>query len=107
MTGVQLPCERTSYAENIYWVYGVVLDETTGLTADHAMDALRARGVGTRPFFWPIHQQPVFQRMGMFQDERYPVAERLARYGFYLPSGLALTDAQMDYVIGEFKTMLS
>jgi perosamine synthetase len=107
MARVQLPCERTAYAENIYWVYGVVLDEKTGLTAATAMDAMRARGVGTRPFFWPIHQQPVFQGMGMFQGERYPVAERLARYGFYLPSGLALTDPQMDHVIGEFRAMLA
>lgn len=107
MAGVQLPCERTSYAENIYWVYGVVLDENTGLTADRAMEALRARGIGTRPFFWPMHRQPVFQGMGLFRSEHYPVAERLGQRGFYLPSGLALTDAQMDYVVGEFKALLS
>jgi perosamine synthetase len=107
ITGMQLPCERTAYAENIYWVYGVVLNEKADMAADTAMEAMRARGVGTRPFFWPIHQQPVFQGMGMFRGEQYPVAERLARYGFYLPSGLALTDAQMDYVIGEFKAMLA
>jgi perosamine synthetase len=107
MAGVQLPCERTSHAENIYWVYGVVLDEKTGLTADRAMEALRARGIGTRPFFWPMHQQPVFQNMGLFRNEHYPIAERLGRRGLYLPSGLALTDAQMDYVVDEFRALLS
>jgi perosamine synthetase len=106
VAGAQLPCARTSYAENIYWVYGVVLDESTGLTAERAMEALRARGVGTRPFFWPLHRQPVFQDMGLFRNERYPVAERLGGNGFYLPSGLALTEAQMDYVVGEFKALL-
>ena len=107
VTGAQLPCERTPYAENIYWVYGVVLDESTGLSAGQAMESLRARGIGTRPFFWPMHQQPVFQNMGLFRGEHYPVAERLGRSGFYLPSGLALTDAQMDYVVGEFRALLS
>jgi perosamine synthetase len=105
--GVQLPCERMPFAENIYWVYGVVLNEATGFDANQAMDKLRARGVGTRPFFWPLHEQPVLRAMGFFQGERYPVAERIARRGFYLPSGLALTDAQMDYVIEQFKAMLS
>jgi len=104
---VQLPCESMPYAENIYWVYGVVLDETTGFDANQAMEKLRAKGVGTRPFFWPMHQQPVFQKMGLFRDESYPVAEQLARQGFYLPSGLALTDEQMDYVIEQFKAILS
>lgn len=104
--GVQLPCERTSYAENIYWVYGIVLDDAIGFDAAEAMDKLRVRGVGTRPFFWPIHEQPVLRNMGLFRDEHYPVAERIARRGFYLPSGVALTDAQMDYVVAEFKAIL-
>jgi perosamine synthetase len=105
--GVQLPCERTPYADNIYWVYGVVLDEAIGFDASQAMDKLRTKGVGTRPFFWPLHEQPVLRNMGLFRDEHYPVVERIARRGFYLPSGLALTDAQMDYVIEQFKAILS
>jgi perosamine synthetase len=105
-SGVQLPCERTSYADNIYWVYGVVLDEAISFDASQAMDKLRVRGIGTRPFFWPIHEQPVVQSMGLFRNERYPNAERLARRGFYLPSGLALTEEQIDYVVDQFKTIL-
>jgi perosamine synthetase len=46
-----------------------------------------------------MHEQPVFRRMGLFGDESYPVAERLARRGFYLPSGLGLKDEQMDRVV--------
>jgi perosamine synthetase len=47
-----------------------------------------------------MHDQPVFRRRGVVPESRggYPVAERLARRGFYLPSGLALTDDQMDTV---------
>lgn len=106
ISGVQLPCECTAYADNIYWVYGVVLDDDIGFDASHAMEKLSALGVGTRPFFWPMHEQPVLQKMGLFRNEHYPVAERLARRGFYLPSGVALTDAQMDYSAGAFKAIL-
>ena len=45
-----------------------------------------------------MHEQPVYRREGLFEGERYPNAERIARRGFYLPSGLALTDRQMERV---------
>jgi perosamine synthetase len=104
--GLQLPLAATEYAENIYWVYGVVLDDTVPFDAEGAMLRLRQAGVGTRPFFWPMHEQPVFRKMGLFRGERYPVAERLARRGFYLPSGLALTDAQIEQVSRAVKEQL-
>ena len=106
VAGALLPCDHMPYADNIYWVYGVVLDDAINFDAVMAMEKLRARGIGTRPFFWPIHEQPALQSMGLFRHEHYPVAERIARRGFYLPSGVALTDAQMDHVVREFKTIL-
>lgn len=45
-----------------------------------------------------MHEQPVFHDLGLFQGERYPVTERIARKGLYIPSGLGLTDEQMDIV---------
>jgi perosamine synthetase len=99
LPGLQLPLARTGYAENIYWVYGVVLGNSFPFEAAEAMQRLAGRGVGTRPFFWPMHEQPVFRKMGLFQGEAYPVAERLARRGFYLPSGLGLTEDQMRRVV--------
>jgi len=104
---LELPLPRTDYAENIYWVYGVVLKETVPFDADEMMNRLKKQKIGTRPFFWPMHQQPVFQKMGLFQNEQYPVAERLARRGFYLPSGLALTREQIERVAKTVKTTLT
>lgn len=91
---VQLPLARTDYAENIYWVFGLVAEIPAG-SAKHLMQQLQQHNIGTRPFFWPMHEQPVFQRMGLFSGETYPVAENLARQGFYLPSGMALSEQQM------------
>ena len=82
--------QATPYADNIYWVYGVVLGDGVPFDAEAAMRDLAARGIGTRPFFWPMHEQPVLRRMGWFDGVRCPVAERIARRGFYLPSGVAL-----------------
>ena len=59
------------------------------------MARLALHGIGARPFFWCMHEQPVFHNMGLFSEETFPVSERLARRWFYLPSGLALTDEQI------------
>lgn len=104
---LELPLARTDYAENIYWVYGVVLRDDVPFDATEAMNRLRQQGIGTRPFFWCMHEQPVFQKMGLFSGESYPVAERLARRGFYLPSGLALTDQALDRVVQAVKTLFA
>jgi perosamine synthetase len=105
--GFQLPLTRTPYADNIYWVYGLVLEDAVPFDAKEAMVRLARSGIGTRPFFWPMHEQPVFRRMGLFAGERYPAAERVARRGFYIPSGMALTDAQMRRTVQALKDLLS
>ena len=93
--GLQLPVEEP-WAKNVYWMYGVVLDESIGMDAAEFARRLRDRGVDTRPFFLGMHEQPVFLESGLFRDEGFPVAERIARRGLYLPSGMALTEAQLD-----------
>lgn len=98
LAGIQLPQPKTDYAENVYWVYGLVLDDKVSFDAVEAMARFGKAGIGTRPFFWPIHEQPVLRRMGLFEGVRCPVAERLARRGFYLPSGLGLSDEDMTRV---------
>ena len=101
--GIQLPLSRTDYAENIYWVYGIVLDNNMPFDAEEAMRQLAEHKIGTRPFFWPMHEQPVFRNMGLFYDENHPVAERIARRGFYIPSGMAMPDGQIERVAKALK----
>jgi len=62
------------------------------------MSRLAKLGVGCRPFFCPMHQQPVLRRLGLFEGERYPVAERMYCRGFYVPSGLGLSNDQIERV---------
>jgi perosamine synthetase len=93
---LQVPPERTEYADNIYWVFGVVLDDAVPFDAAEAMTRLKNKGVDSRHFFWPIHEQPVFRRKGWFANERCPNAERIARRGLYLPSGVGLTEEEAE-----------
>jgi perosamine synthetase len=96
--GLQLPLAKTAYADNIYWVYGVVLRPEVPVDAEKIMHLLKHQNIGTRPFFWCMHEQPVFHKLGLFEGVSCPVAENLARRGFYLPSGMALTEPQGDRV---------
>ena len=104
--GLQLPVEEP-WARQVYWMYGLVLDETLRLDAAEGARRLRECGVDTRPFFLGMHEQPVLRKRGLFGGERYPVAERIARRGLYLPSGLALTEAQLNQVCAAVRRVLA
>lgn len=94
---LELPSEKP-WAKNVYWMYGVVLDESSGMNAIEFAQQLKSMGVETRPFFLGMHEQPVFHARGLFIGELYPVSERIARQGLYLPSGSTLTENQVDIV---------
>jgi perosamine synthetase len=95
---LQLPRSRTDYAENIYWVYGLILNNDVSLDTQEVMQRLGKYKIGTRPFFWCMHEQPIFQKMALFDGVSCPVAEKIARRGFYIPSGMALKDEQIEQV---------
>ena len=92
---LQLPIEKT-WGRQVYWVYSIVLDDSLPIDAVGFMEKLNEHGVDTRPFFLGMHEQPVFHDMNLFKGETYPVTERIARRGFYLPSGLGLTSEQIE-----------
>jgi len=104
--GIVLPPSETEYAESIYWVYALLLDDAVPFDAEVMMSRLGEHGIGTRPFFWCMHEQPVLRRRGLFEGERYPIAERMARRGFYLPSGLALRDDQIQQVVNAVRSII-
>lgn len=94
---VRLPPEK-EWAKNVYWMYSILIEDGFGLSRDELMERLKEKGIETRAFFIPVHQQPAFQKMNLFQDESYPVAEELSRKGLYLPSGSGLRKAEIQEV---------
>lgn len=104
--GIRLPVVKTDYAENVYWVYGIVLGSETGFNAQMAMAALEKEGVGTRPFFYPMHMQPILRRLGLFQDSTLSNSESISQFGFYIPSGMALDDRQIEFVAHKIRKVI-
>ena len=105
LDGIKCQIEKP-WAKTVYWMYCIELDAKLGLTAANMMTRLGQRGIGTRPFFLGLHEQPVLHDLDLFKGERYPVTERIARQGFYLPSGLTLTERQVDEVVDAVKKVL-
>jgi len=107
VSSIKLPIPTTDYSKNIYWVFGIVIKDNHPSNAQTAMKELTKKGVGCRPFFWSLHEQPILRTLGYKTDESYPIAENLSRKGFYIPSGLALTEEQIDYVVDKVKEIFN
>ena len=98
---VQLPLKSTKYANNHYWVFGIVINKEVDLTAKHAIQKLREKNIETRPFFYPLHKQPIFKKLNITDNISRPISEMLYNKGFYIPMGMNLTLEQMKYVSDE------
>lgn len=103
--GFQLPEQQNEYANNIYWIFGLLAPSEE--EKNKIVNILSQNKIATRPFFWSMHEQPVFKEMGLFKEEHYPNAEKLARNGFYLPSGLGITNEELLSVVQVIKDAYS
>jgi perosamine synthetase len=93
-----LPLPKTEYCENIYWVFGMVSNGTKR-NNKHWMRKLAETGIGTRPFFYPLHLQPCLKKVLKTDQHSLPNSERLAMYGFYLPSGVPITEYSLNKIV--------
>lgn len=106
---IQLPVPKTDYADNIYWVFGIVLKDVEQ-SADTIMKKLGERGIGTRHFFYPIHKQPALIKeecctSEMLDDNQFKNTNYICSHGFYIPSGLGLTLEEQKYVVESIRSI--
>jgi perosamine synthetase len=90
---LQMQPESTSYSENKFWVVGLVLDDR--FNAREVALRIRERGIDSRPFFYPLHRQPLLAAYSLSDQPSLPVSERLGAQGIYLPSFVGMTDSQI------------
>ena len=104
LRGLVTPAVRP-WAVSSYWMYAVRITPEAGMTRDEFRKRLLEKGVDTRDFFWSLTEQPLLQKVAA-RALACPVSERIAREGCYLPSGLALTEAQQGEVIAAVRAVL-
>lgn len=78
------------------WFIDVYVEQRDRLIAD-----LKARGIGARPIYPPIHSQ---QAYGL-ADRSFPVTELYASRGVWLPSASQLTDDQIATVCAAIRAI--
>ena len=89
---------KLSYCKNIYWVFGIVLKRNNKNNISSVIKKLASNNIGTRPFFWPMHKQDAFKKKNYFKNISLPNSEFISKNGFYLPSGLGLTRAELKFI---------
>jgi perosamine synthetase len=103
--GIRFQIEK-SWAKTVYWMYSIQLDESLSIDAKFVMQKLGDKGIGTRPFFRGLHDQPILKKLGLIDNEVFPIADAAYKFGLYLPSGMTLTKEQIDTVCIELNTVL-
>lgn len=94
--GITLPPEEP-WGETVYWLYSVLIEDGFGVGRDEVMARLKAVGIDSRPFFYPMHVLPPYY----FNEQQFPVAEALSRKGISLPSGVTLREDQIERICSE------
>ena len=92
---VRLP--RAASGETVDWfVYVVRLD--MAINRSMVMDGLDALGVPTRPYFSPLHLQPIYRKALGHQPGDFPVTERVASSTLALPFSARISPDDVKYV---------
>ena len=95
---------KLSYSKNIFWVFGILLKKNANISRDLVTKKLLKHNIQTRNFFHPMHKQKIFKKMRLFpKKQKFPNSDYLSKKGFYLPSGIGITNVEIDFVA---KTLL-
>ena len=109
VSGITLPPKK-EWAKNVYWMYGILVEDNFGISKDSLMTKLKEKGIDTRSFFIPMHEQPIYKKNDeKFPDTqgKYPVSEELYRKGLYLPSSSHLPPTDIKQVVNTIKQIQS
>jgi perosamine synthetase len=79
------------------WFIDVLVPEREDLRS-----FLKSKGIGSRPFYPPIHRQAAYAIEG-----NYPVSEEVSAHGLWLPSSSSLRDEDVDRICREMSMFFS
>lgn len=84
----------TNYEETAPWFFDILCEQREELQL-----YLKNKGIGSRPFYPPLHAEPAYG----FDHLHFCVTEEVAAKGLWLPSGIALTDNQIKYICSQIR----
>ena len=94
--GVTIPYIDPKVTTMSWFVY--VIQVAEDIDRDRMMLHLKENGVGCRPYFTPIHEQPYMVEEFGYEQEDYPVSADIGRRSIALPFHNELTMEEVKYV---------
>ncbi|HWO88402.1 MAG TPA: DegT/DnrJ/EryC1/StrS family aminotransferase [Gemmatimonadales bacterium] len=85
-------------AEVDWFVFVIRVDEA--LDRNRLIQQLSQRGVPSRPYFTPLHLQPIYRERFGYKEGDFPITEKVAARTLALPFSSRLTDHQVEHVCG-------
>jgi len=92
----QLPLNENNGSLNHFWVFGILLKKDN--IRDKVIEELLKKGIETRPFFWPLHLQPLLQKFDITPKNSLPVSDKLGKNGLYIPLGRHISQKNQRYI---------
>ncbi|HBE18549.1 MAG TPA: aminotransferase DegT [Cyanobacteria bacterium UBA11149] len=82
------------WATNVYWLICLEIEGYTEIERNNLMDALKLKGIDTRPYFYPISDMPMYKNEQIYT----PITHKVYQRGINLPCYFDLTDREIDYI---------
>lgn len=102
--GIETPCLAPDTSRMSWFVY--VIRVIPPLSRNRLIQRLAAENIPTRPYFTPIHLQPVYQERFGYRRGNFPMTEYLGDVSLALPFSGVMTEAQVDYVCDRLRKQL-
>lgn len=87
---------KTDLEDTSPWFIDILVSDPSDLG-----EYLKKQGIGTRPFYPPLHSQPPYGFTG-----RYPNTEYVSAHGLWLPSSSFLSHEDIGYICNTIKSHL-
>jgi perosamine synthetase len=94
--GLMLPCPDANGDERSWFVYVVQLPRD--VDRDATIEALRSRGIDSKPYLPAIHLMSFYRETYGYRDGQFPVCEDVSRRSIALPFFPAMSDGQVERV---------
>ncbi len=105
-----LPITMNPYLEGSepnFWLSCVLIDEAANVTPMDILKKLNDYNIESRPFWKPMHMQPVFSNNDYITIGDEKVNEKIFERGLCLPSDIKMTDEEQQKVIDIIREIFS
>lgn len=90
---------------NVYWLICVQIQNCSENERDLIISQLDMKGIGSRPFFYPLHKMPMYKNL--CSDFDIPITIQVSSQGINLPSFYDITHDEVKRVVDTMVLILS